>query len=197
MPKRFTAVRGLIEVDDSLVIVHDVPDRSIWMVNFNSGSRTPFSRERGEARAPQTVAHDARVLAPAEWQQFVDSSRCALLKMFNSGPSMVGALTSLQVRVPEAPTLFPPVAADRTRRVLTDGDMLWIPVNRDVANAHQQWDVLRADGTVFARYEMPPNLRLVAVSARYVYTVETLEDALQVLMRWRRAEGLVAGEGAE
>lgn len=143
--------------------------------------------ERGGTTAPRVVPHSARPLASAEWQQFVDSARGALLDMFSGGPSMAGGLTTSQVRVPEAPTSFPPVAADRTRRPLNDGDMLWIPVNRDVANAHDQWDVLRADGTVLARYELPPNVRLVAVSRRYVYTATASEDDLLRMTRSRRS----------
>lgn len=155
-----------------------------------------FHDERGDTSAPTAVAHSTRPLAPVEWQQFVDSARSALVKTFASGPSMAGGLTASQVRVPDAPESFPPVAAERTRQVLHDGDMLWIPVNRDAANPHEQWDVLRADGTVFARYELPPNLQLVAVSTCYLYTVETSADELQLLTRSRRDGNVSAGEPA-
>ncbi len=164
-------------------------DGTVVVVDEKTYTLTSYA-ERGEASAPRAVAHATRPLAVAEWQQYVDSARGALLTMFNGGPSMAGGLTSSQVRVPEAPMSFPPVAAGRTRRVLHDGDMLWIPVNRDEPNKSEQWDVLRADGSVFARYEMPPTLRLVAVSTRYLYTVETSADELQLLTRSRRADSM-------
>ncbi len=181
---------GPFEVSDVWGVLSD---GTVIIVDEQAYTLTVYP-ERGETSASRPVAHSTRPLASAEWQQFVDSARGALLEMFTRGPSMAGGLSSSQVRVPEAPTSFPPVAADRTRRLLNDGDMLWIPVNRDVANAHSQWDVLRADGTVFARYEMPPNVRLVAVSNRYFYTVETSEDELQLLTRSRRSGSAAAGE---
>lgn len=173
---------GPFEVSDAWGVLSD---GTVVVVDEQTYTLTAYT-ERGEASAPQAVTHSTRALAPADWQQFVDSARTALLALFNSGPSMVGALTAARVRVPEAPTSFPPVAVDRTRRVLQDGEMLWIPVNRDAAQAHEQWDVLRADGRVVARYELPPSLRLIAVSARHFYTVETSEDELQLLRRSRR-----------
>ncbi len=162
---------------------------TVFLVDEQTYTLTSYA-ERGEASAPRAVAHSTRPLAALEWQQYVDSARGALLTMFNSGPSMAGGLSSSQVRVPEAPMSFPPVAAGRTRRVLHDGGMLWIPVNRDEPNKSEQWDVLRADGSVFARYELPPTLRLVAVSTRYLYTVETSADELQLLTRSRRADSV-------
>lgn len=165
-----------------------ISDGTVMLVDEATYSLTMHA-ERGTVSAPRVVAHSTRPLVPAAWTQYVDSARSALLDLFNSGPSMVGALTASQVRVPDAPTSFPPVAADRTRRMLHDGTMLWIPVNRSVANAHEQWDVIRSDGTVFARYELPPNARLVAVTTQYLYAVQTSDDELQQLTRARRADG--------
>ncbi len=148
-------VAGVLEYDLPLgpFEVSDVwgvlSDGTVVVADEQTYTLTAYA-ERGEASGPRAVAYATRPVTPAAWQQFVDSTRGALLEMFNSGPSMAGGLTASQVRVPETPTSFPPVAADRTRRVLHDGEMLWIPVNRDVPNAHEQWDVLRADGTVFA-----------------------------------------------
>ncbi|HMS02316.1 MAG TPA: hypothetical protein PKE51_05050 [Gemmatimonadaceae bacterium] len=182
---------GPFEASDAWSVL---ADGTVIVVDEQSYAVTVYPA-RGGAKAARRIPHTARLATEAMWQQYVDSARSALLEMFKGAPGMAGGLTHAQIRVPEAPATFPPVAADRTRRPLSDGSLLWIPVHRGIDTTREHWDVLRADGTLTARHELPPNVRLVAVSNRYLYTAETTDDELEVLTRVPRSA--VASRGAE
>jgi hypothetical protein len=113
---------GDFEVSDAWTVLHD---GTVIVVDEGTYALTAHAPD-GSTRAMPPVPYTPRAASTAAWQQYVDSTRSALLAMLSGAPSMVeGAWT---VRVPDAPTTFPPVLASATRRVRTDGAQLWVPV---------------------------------------------------------------------
>jgi hypothetical protein len=177
---------GDFEVSDAWTVLHD---GTVIVVDEGTYALTAHAPD-GSTRAMPPVPFTPRAASTAAWQQYVDSTRSALLAMLSGAPSMVeGAWT---VRVPDAPTTFPPVLASATRRVRTDGAQLWVPVPGAREDGREYWDVLHADGSVQGRIVLPAGRRLVAVSSRYVYSTETAADELRVLVRTPRPASLVS-----
>lgn len=129
-------------------------------------------------------------LTPDDWESFADSTRSAMLASMQGAPSMLagpgGGPPPVTVLVPPMPATFPPVLADAERRLLPDGDHLWVPVPGADPLHRETWQVLDRDGRTVARYAFAKGTHLLAVTEHFLYTRAAHEDGLQQLQRFAR-----------
>ncbi len=134
------------------------------------------------------IVHDSVPLAPDMWQQYVDSTRNSLLDAMKGTPTMLdgGGTPEITVRVPPQPTHIPPVLANHERRMLTDGEQLWIPVAGADPLRTETWEVLNREGRVLYRYALDAGVKLLAVTEQFLYTSVEREDGLKQEQRYAR-----------
>ncbi len=90
--------------------------------------------------------------------------------------------------IPEKPATLPPVNfSDGSRRMMSSGSIVWIPVHRSEPPRVQYYDLVDyADGNRVTTLELPVNQSLVAVTELGAYVIARDEDDLQQILLYRR-----------